>query len=295
MKVMVIVKASKSSEAGEMPSEELLAAMGKYNEELVNAGIMLAGEGLHPSKNGFRVRFSGASRIVTDGPFAETKELIAGFWLWRVQSMEEAIAWVKRCPNPMPEDSDIEIRQVFDADDFGDALTPELREQEAVLRAQTLGLGKPRFEIKSPRLIVGLSRHYTLETRSNIPVQWQQFVPQMNAVNAKNNQAAYGVIWNSLDDCSFDYLSGVEVSDSKNLPEGFISLQLPEQRYAVFVHSKPVAVITDTINTIWTEWAPDSGLTLSENAPCVEYYGENFNPETGLGDIEIWIPVATSA
>lgn len=136
MRVMVIVKATKESEAGEMPSTELLAAMGQYNEELVKAGVMQAGEGLHPSSRGKRVRFSGATRTVTDGPFAETKELIAGFWLWQVASMDEAVDWVKRCPNPMMSDSDIEIRPVFEADDFGEAFTPELREQEDRLRAQ---------------------------------------------------------------------------------------------------------------------------------------------------------------
>ncbi len=139
MKVMVIVKATRASEAGELPSTELLAAMGKYNEELVRAGVMLAGEGLQPSSRGARVRFSGASRVVTDGPFAETKELIAGFWLWKVNSLAEAIEWVKRCPNPMTEDSDIEIRPVFEAEDFGDAMTPELREREAAVRARARG------------------------------------------------------------------------------------------------------------------------------------------------------------
>jgi hypothetical protein len=133
---MVIVKATKESEAGIMPSQQLLADMGKYNEELVKAGIMLAGEGLQPSSKGARVRFSGSKRTVMDGPFAETKELIAGFWLWQVKSMDEAIEWVKRCPNPMESESDIEIRQVFEADDFGEAFTPELREQEERLRAQ---------------------------------------------------------------------------------------------------------------------------------------------------------------
>jgi hypothetical protein len=133
---MVIVKATKDSEAGVMPSTELLTAMGKYNEELVKAGIMLAGEGLHPSSKGVRVRFSGDKRTVIDGPFTETKELIAGFWLWQVRSKEEAIEWVKRCPNPMPGDSEIEIRQVFEAEDFGENFTPELREQEDRLRAQ---------------------------------------------------------------------------------------------------------------------------------------------------------------
>jgi hypothetical protein len=136
MRVMVIVKASPESEAGEMPKTEMLEAMGRYNEELAKAGIMLAGEGLHPSSNGARVRFSGTDRSVVDGPFAETKELIAGFWLWEVRDMDEAIEWVKRCPNPMESDSEIEVRQVFEADDFGDEMTPELREREERLREQ---------------------------------------------------------------------------------------------------------------------------------------------------------------
>ena len=136
MRVMVIVKADKNSEAGVMPSEELHTEMGKYNEELVKAGVMLAGEGLQPSSKGARVRFSGTKRAVVDGPFAESKELIAGFWLWQVKSKEEAIEWVKRCPNPLDGDAEIEIRQVFEAEDFGAEFTPELREQEERLRAQ---------------------------------------------------------------------------------------------------------------------------------------------------------------
>jgi hypothetical protein len=139
MRVMVLVKATDESEAGVMPSEELLREMGNYNEELVKAGVMLAGEGLHPSSKGARVRFSGTERKVVDGPFAETKELVAGYWLWEVKSMDEAIEWVKRCPNPMEGESEIEIRQVFEADDFGEEFTPELREQEERLRKQTEG------------------------------------------------------------------------------------------------------------------------------------------------------------
>jgi hypothetical protein len=133
---MVLVKASKETEAGALPSQELLTAMGKFNEELVKAGVMLAGEGLHPSSKGARVRFSGKKRIVTDGPFAETKELVAGYWLWQVKSKAEAIEWVKRCPNPTGAESEIEIRQVFEAEDFGAEFTPELRKQEAHTRAQ---------------------------------------------------------------------------------------------------------------------------------------------------------------
>ncbi len=136
MRVMVIVKATPDSEAGVMPSEPMLTDMGRFNEALVKAGVMLAGEGLHPSMRGKRVRFSGSSRTVTDGPFAETQELIAGFWLWQVRSIEEAVEWVKRCPNPMLTDSEIEIRPVFETEDFGAELTPELREREERLREQ---------------------------------------------------------------------------------------------------------------------------------------------------------------
>jgi hypothetical protein len=136
MRFMVLIKANAESEAGVMPSEALLAEMGKYNEEMANAGVMLAGEGLHPSAKGARVRFSGKERTVVDGPFVETKELIAGFWIIQVPSLEEAIGWVKRCPNPMEGESEIEIRQVFEAEEFGDAFTPELREAEERLRAK---------------------------------------------------------------------------------------------------------------------------------------------------------------
>jgi hypothetical protein len=141
MRFMVMVKATQDSEAGVLPSEEMLAAMGRYNEELVKAGVMLAGEGLQPSSKGARVRFAGDSRTVVDGPFAETKELVAGFWMLQCKSLEECIEWVKRCPNPMPGDSEIEIRQVFEAEDFGEQFTPELREQEERLRAQIGGEG----------------------------------------------------------------------------------------------------------------------------------------------------------
>ena len=137
MRFMILVKADKNSEAGALPDKKLLAEMGKFNEELVKAGVMLAGEGLQPSSKGARVKFSGSKRTVIDGPFAETKELIAGFWLWQVKSKEEAIEWVKRCPNPMKGESEIEIRQLFEAEDFGAEFTPELREQEERLRAQS--------------------------------------------------------------------------------------------------------------------------------------------------------------
>ena len=136
MRFMIIVKASKDSEAGVMPDEKLLSDMTKFNEELAKAGVMLAGEGLHPSSKGARVKFSGSKRTVVDGPFAETKELIAGYWVWQVKSKQEAIDWVRRCPNPHPGESEIEIRQIFEAEDFGEALTPELRKKEEKLREQ---------------------------------------------------------------------------------------------------------------------------------------------------------------
>ena len=142
MRFMILIKATKDSEAGVMPSQQLLTEMGKFNEELVKAGVMLAGEGLHPTSKGARVKFSGSKRTVIDGPFAETKELLAGFWLWQVKSKEEAIEWVKRCPNPHNEEAEVEIRQVFEVEDFGAELTPELREQETRLRAQSDRLAK---------------------------------------------------------------------------------------------------------------------------------------------------------
>ena len=142
MRCIVLVKATQDSEAGTMPTQEMFEAMGKYNEELIQAGIMLAGEGLHPSAKGKRVRFSGTERTVIDGPFAETKELVAGFWMWQVKSMDEAVEWLKRCPNPMPGDSEIEIRPIYELEDFGAELTPELREQEMRQRAQAEQLSK---------------------------------------------------------------------------------------------------------------------------------------------------------
>lgn len=152
MKVLVMVKATKDSEAGVMPTEQLLADMGRYNEELVKAGIMMGGEGLHPSARGKRVQFDGAKRTVVDGPFAETKELVAGFWIWKVKSMEEAIAWVRKCPNPMPGPSEIEIRPVFEMEDFGEEFTPELREQEKRVMAQAAENMKQAMEVQKRRI-----------------------------------------------------------------------------------------------------------------------------------------------
>jgi predicted transcriptional regulator YdeE len=291
MKVMVIVKASKGSEAGEMPSTELLAAMTKYNEELANAGIVLALDGLHPSSKGVRIRFSGKNRTVTDGPFAETRELIAGFWLWRVKSMQEAVEWVKKCPNPMKEDSDIEIRRVFEAEDFGAEFTPELREQEAAVGAKMLGLNAPTFK-ESPELLVGgLSRHYTAETRTGISKLWEQAVPLAAAVPGMMERTFFGVCWNGAADCSFDYLAGAEVFATDKLPPEFTTLKLDARRYAVFPHTGHLSELPKTIDTIWTNWVPNCGLKVARGAPCFERYNSEFNPHTGLGGMELWVPL----
>jgi|SRR5579871_12167 len=290
MKVMVMVKASQNSEAGELPSQELLTEMGKFNQQLLDAGIMLAGEGLHPSSKGVRIKFSGSTRSVTDGPFTETKELLAGYWLWRVKSMEEAIQWVKRCPNPHPEDCEIEIRPVFEMEDFAENLTPELLEQEASMRAQNEGLGVPRFENGRELLLAGISQHYTLETKSGIPDLWHRFAPSIGKVPGQVGMTTYGVSSNSKPDSSFDYLCGVEVSATTVLPTGFTHMKLTPQRYIVFTHSKHISEIGSTLETIWTKWWPDSGLK-SPGAPCVERYTEEFNPQTGFGGTEIWVPI----
>ncbi len=292
MRVIVMVKATKSSEAGEMPTTELLTAMGNYNEELVKAGIMLSGEGLHPSSQGARVRFSGSKRTVIDGPFTETNELVAGFWMWKVASMAEAIEWVKKCPNPMMEDSDIEIRPVFEAEDFGAEFTPELREQEAALRAKTLGLESPTFQDGLAMTIVGFNRTYNMETRVGIPRQWEQFVPRMRSMGASDADC-YGVCWNTTDDCSFDYLTGVEATSAMKVPADFQSVQLNKGRYAVFPHTGHVSAIPKTIDTIWTKWVPECGLKIAQ-APCFERYTADFNPQTGMGGMEMWIPLKTA-
>lgn len=289
MRVMVIVKASKSSEAGVMPSERLFVEMGNFNEELASAGIMLAGEGLRPSSEGARVRFSGKKRTVMDGPFAETKDLVAGFWLWRVNSMAEAIEWVKRCPNPHEEDCEIEIRPVFEAADFGEAFTPELREQEAAIRAQSQGLAA-RFEDGPGRTIAGFNERYTFESRVKIPAQWTRFAPHIGNVPGQVNGVAYGVCWNYEPGSGFDYLSGVEVAAADGLPADFAHVRLEDHRYAVFRHDGHVSALPATIETIWTKWVPDCGLEMA-HAPCFERYTEQFDPQSGKGGIEVWIPL----
>ncbi len=290
MRFMILIKATKDSEAGVMPSEQLLTEMGNFNEELVKAGIMQAGEGLHPSSKGARVRFSGSGRTVIDGPFAETKELIAGFWIWQVKSKEEAIDWVKRCPNPHNEDCEIEIRQVFEAEDFGAEFTPGLRRQEAGIRAQALGLGALRFETGPEMLIAGLNQSYTFENRIKIPMQWENFAPEIGKVPGQVGNIAYGICWNTRPGHGFDYLCGVAVKDGAVLPSKFATVHLSAQEYAVFTHADHVSAVGTTIDKIWHSWAPQSGLKIKAS-PWFERYSEEYNPQTGVGGMEIWIPI----
>jgi predicted transcriptional regulator YdeE len=293
MKVMVMVKGTKESEAGALPDETLLAEMGKYNEELVKAGVLLAAEGLHPSSKGVRVRFSGKDRAVIDGPFAETRELLAGYWLWQVKSMDDAVEWVKRCPNPMKGESEIEIRPVFSPEDFAPCdPTGEHRAAEQRLRAESerYQLAPPRFEPKKEMLIAGLNGSYTFETRVEIPSQWAEFAPQIGRVPGQVDGAAYGVCWNYRPGQGFDYLSGVEVGDVSGLPSEFHHVRLPANRYAVFTHDKHVSSIPDTIDAIYKRWLPNSDHQAAE-APCFERYGRSFDPKTGTGGIEIWVPL----
>jgi len=292
MKVMVMVKASKESEAGEMPSEKLLTEMGKFNEELVKAGIMLAGEGLHPTSKGKRVRFSGKNRTVIDGPFTETKELVAGYWLWQVKSMEEAVEWVKRCPNPMESESDIEIRRVFEAADFGEAMTPELQQQEDRMRAEMerYSLDPPRFEHLGELLIAGLNETYTFADRVKIPAQWTRFMAHFGKVPGQVANYTYGVCWNYKAGTGFDYLTGVEVGNASSLSGDFTQVRLPAARYAVFTHSKHVSTIAATLDAIWQKWLPNSGHQPN-GEPSFERYDERFDPKSGIGGFEIWLPI----
>lgn len=176
MRFMVMVKATAESEAGKMPTEQLLAEMGRYNEELVKAGVMQAGEGLHPSSRGARVRFSGSRRTVIDGPFAETKELVAGFWLWNVASLEEAIEWVKRCPNPMESDSDIEIRRIFEAEDFGAEFTPELRAQEDRLREEITAQAQAKAAVQPVPAPLGATPYLTIRGAAEAIAWYEKIV-----------------------------------------------------------------------------------------------------------------------
>jgi predicted transcriptional regulator YdeE len=293
MKVMVIVKATKDSEAGIMPSEELLRDMGNFNEALVKAGIMLSGEGLYPSVQGARVRFAGKDRTVMNGPFVETKELIAGFWVWQVKSMEEAIEWVKRCPNPMLGESEIEIRRVFASEDFAaQDPTGEVRAQEErmIREMESYHLESPRFENGKEMIVAGLSGHFTKDALSQIPDLWMKFAPSIGKVPTQKGQATYGVCHGGDKDGSFDYLAGVEVEKATNLPSGFTHMRLAPQRYAVFTHTKHVSKLCETMSAIYNKWLPNSGLE-AVHAPALEKYTEEFCPDKGVGGIELWVPV----
>lgn len=290
MKVMVIVKASPASEAGEPPSEALIEAMTQFNEELVKAGILVSGDGLKPSSQGVRIHFSGDKRTMTDGPFAETKELIAGYWVWRVSSMEEAITWAKKCPNPMPDDSDIEIRPFVEFEDLGEGFTPEIQEREASLYAQTIGLHPPRFEELPACKIAGIEKAYTFSTRGNISLQWDEFIKQKeNVASICDEPVCYGVCTNADKD-GFQYLSGVQINDNTDLPDHFTQVALPTRRYAVFQHQEHLNELCHTMDKIWSKWVIDCGLKIAQ-APNFERYTESFNPQTGLGGIEVWIPL----
>jgi predicted transcriptional regulator YdeE len=209
-----------------------------------------------------------------------------------VNSLAEAIDWVKRCPNPMPEESEIEIRPIFEADDFGETFTPELREQEAVVRALSLGLERPTFQDLPARWIVGLNRTYTMETRAGIPAQWSQFVPRFADIANRVGTDSYGVCWNFRPDCGFDYLTGVEVSSPRSLASDLASLELKPCRYAVFPHTGHISSIAATIDTIWSKWVKSCGLKTAET-PCFERYTAEFDPVAGRGGTEIWVPIAS--
>jgi len=291
MKVMVIVKASKKSEEGGKPSKEMFTEMGKFNEELVKAGIMLAAEGLHPSSKGVRVNFEGKNRTVIDGPFAETKELIAGYWIWQVKSMQEAIDWLKRCPNPHEDGGIVEIRPIFSPEDFGELMTPELqaRQERIVAEMENYHL-EPRFQQGREMLIAGFNATYTFETRVNIPKQWERFAPHIGKVPGQVGKSSYGVCWNFKPGCGFDYLTGVEVGDSPKLPADFSQIRISPQRYAAFAHRKHFSAIPKTIEAIWNKWLPNSGYTPAES-PSFERYTEEYDPKTGTGGTEIWVPI----
>jgi AraC family transcriptional regulator len=289
MKVTVLVKVNQDSEAGVLPSKEVFAEMGKFNEALVKAGVLLAAEGLHPTSKGVRVRCTGKDRMVIDGPFAETKELLAGFWLWQVKSVDDAIEWVKRSPM---QEGEIKIRPVFEFADFGAALTPEIRQQNERLRAESesFRLDPPRFENGRELLIAGINVRYTFETRVQIPAQWERFAPLLGKVPGQIGKTAYGVCWNYQPGRGFDYLCGVEVSSAAGLPADFSHVRLPAQRYAVFIHSKHVSLIPNTLDAIWRKWLPNSGYQAAET-PSFERYSEDYNAQTGMGGTEIWVPI----
>ncbi|HAN98683.1 MAG TPA: hypothetical protein DCQ98_15150 [Planctomycetaceae bacterium] len=291
MKVMVIVHATASSEAGEMPSAEMFEAMGRYNEQLIEAGIMVEGAGLKPSSAGARVRFAGTERLVTQGPFAETRELIAGYWLWQVDSLEQAIEWVKRCPNPMPEELEIEIRPLFAAEDFVSLMTPEQIEHEATLLAKTLQLAPPRFERIDELRLVGLSQRHPIDDPLGIPGQWESFLPLVGRLGIGDPQVYYGACVACDGSTAFEYVAAVESDRESPLPAELTRVEVPARRYAIFDHHDHVSKLQETFERIWKRWLPESGFRAAD-APVLERYGREFDPRTGMGGMEVLIPLA---
>jgi predicted transcriptional regulator YdeE len=265
--------------------------MAAYHEELAKAGALLDASGLQPSSKGWRIKYSGGTRTIVDGPFAETKELIAGYTLIKVKTRDEAVDWARRFPNPHLEDGEIEIRQLYELEDFAQVeAIDRFRELDAGRRAVALGLQLPRFEDGKALRIAGLNQAYTMENRTQIPLQWQRFVPHIGKIAGQVQGYAYGVCWNDKMGFNFDYLTGVEVPVVGELPEGFTTLDLKPQRYAVFAHQGHISNLVNTIETIWMKWVPDSGLKAAR-APCFERYTPEFDPHQGIGGIELWIPV----
>ena len=188
------------------------------------------------------------------------------------------------------EDSDIEIRPYLEPEDFGEAFTHELQEQEAAIRARELGLSAPSFQLRPELVLVGINQTYTMESRIGIPQQWEQFVRQADSIPDTKGTTFYGVCWNTKPDCSFDYLTGVEVATAIHMPNEFTSLKVDARRYAVFAQTSHVSVLPKAIEKIWSKWVPDCGLKIA-NAPCVECYTSEFNPGTGMGGMKMWIPL----
>lgn len=293
MRFMIIVRANADTEAGVMPGEKLLADMGKFHEELARSGVLVDASGLKPSSKGWRIKHAGGKATLIDGPFAETKELIAGYTIINVKTREEAVELSKRFPNPSGEGKagEIEVRPFFELEDFGESpAIDRFRELDAGQRAVALGLQLPRFEDGKALRIAGFNQAYTMENRTQIPLQWQRFVPHIGKIAGQVQGFAYGVCWNDKMGFDFDYLTGVEVPVAGALPDGFTTLDLKPQRYAVFEHKGHISNLVNTIETIWMKWVPESGLKAAR-APCFERYTPEFDPHKGIGGIELWIPV----
>lgn len=295
MRVLVLVKASKGNETGVISSDTFIQEMGFYTEALSKAGILLAGEDLLPSSYGIRVRMSGKERTVIHGPFQEIRDLLSAFWIWQVKSMEEAIDWVKKYPNPVPGESsfELEIRPLCTPDNF-ETVSPsgELRFAGDIPRTVSQGrpLDPPSFKQIKEKTIIGHNVTYDMESRTSIPDQWANFVPHLGKVPGQIGKDSYGVSWNFKKGSGFDYLCGVEVNPETAVPSLWARVTLPGQLYAVFTHKEHVSQLPEMIDAIWNDWIPFSGHKPSPK-PCFEKYDESFNGETGMGGMEIWVPI----